>query len=59
MIVAVMKALHSPIPLIIDAVSASLPPTVFSQATLSYNHHCATLHNFVFILYFIPKLTSR
>ena len=59
MTVAVMKALHSPIPLILDAVFASLPFTIFSQATLSYSHHCATLHNFLFILYFIPQLTSK
>ena len=55
MIVAVIKALHSPIPLIIDAVFASLPPTIFSQAILSYSHHCAILHTFLFILYFIPN----
>ena len=59
MTVAVMKALHSPIPLILDAVFASLPPTIFPQATLNYSHHSATMHNFLFTLYFIPQLTSK
>ena len=59
MTVAVMKALHSPIPVILDALFASLPPAIFPQATLNYIHHSATLHNFLFILYFIPQLTSK
>ena len=59
MTVAVFKALHSPIPVILDAVFASLPPAIFPQVTLNYIHHSATLHNFLFFLDFIPQLTSK
>ena len=55
MLVAVIKAWHSPITLIIDAVFASLTLTIFPQATLSYSHQCAILHTLSFILYFNPN----
>ena len=55
MTVAMMKALHSPIPLILDALFASFPPTIFPQATLNYSY----LHNFLFTLYFIPQFTPK
>ena len=46
MTVALMKALHTPIPVILDAVFASLPPAISPQTTLNYIHNSATLHNF-------------
>ena len=59
MTVAVTKAFHSPILVILDAIFAGLPPAIFPQATLNYIHHSASLHNFLFILYFIPQLISK
>ena len=58
MTVAVIKALHSPIPLILDALNASFPLNISPKHLKLQPPYCYTIQ-FLFTLHFIPQFTSK